>query len=53
MKTWNEPSIEELMINETAGGSYDITEHDGTIVYTRDASGRNVPSEQWARPSGQ
>ncbi|XME03251.1 hypothetical protein QYZ88_003465 [Lachnospiraceae bacterium C1.1] len=29
MKTWNEPSIEELMINETAQGGHISFVHDG------------------------
>ena len=55
MKTWNEPMIEELNINETAGGSWTITSHDGNIVYTQDPTNpdRQIPSEQWQKPSGQ
>lgn len=51
MKTWNEPSIEELMINETAGGDPTITEHDGTVIWTRGPEGNPIPSEEYGRRS--
>ncbi|SCY64862.1 hypothetical protein [Butyrivibrio sp. INlla14] len=53
MKTWNSAEIVELALNQTAGGSFDITTHDGKIVYTTLANGRQVPSEQYAYVSGE
>lgn len=44
MKAWNTPVMESLEINETAKGSFKITNHDGFINYSND--GR--PAEEYA-----
>ena len=44
MKAWNTPVMESLEINETAKGSFKITNHDGYINYSND--GR--PAEEYA-----
>ena len=55
MKTWNEAKLVELDLNQTAGGSWDITKHDGVIVYTEDKDhpDKLQPSEQYAYVSGE
>lgn len=55
MKAWSEAKLVELDLNQTAGGSWDITEHDGVIVYTPDPTGvreQGLPSEQYKYVSG-
>ncbi len=47
MKTWNEPSIEELMINETAGGGPAWMQSDGQVRHIEgegDWDGHRKPS---------
>lgn len=43
-KIWTDASVEELVIEATAGGGTDVTENDG--VYVRDPNTNKVYAEQ-------
>ena len=52
MKTWKNATIEELNLNETAGGGYKNTEHDGEWIQRVEPNGRKSWWEGTYPPSG-
>ena len=57
MKAWNEAKLVELDLNQTAGGSREITKHDGKIDWNPDPSDpdnreKDYPVEEYAWVSG-
>ena len=52
MKTWNQPMMETLDLNMTAGGGSTETQHDG-VIYSYENGNKTVLVEEYEKVSGE